>query len=53
MGAWDELDTLITVDTDTQLLDDLLDYLDGDEIFEPLYETIDNLKNGIDEGSKK
>ena len=53
MGAWDELDTEISVTLDTSGLDDLMDSLDFDDVFEPLYETLDNLKTGLDDGSKE
>lgn len=50
MGAWDELDTEISVDVDT---DDLKKILELDDIFEPVKETAEKLIQNIHDGSKE
>jgi len=52
MGTWDELDTEVNVNLDTGELDDLIDVLGSDPIFEPAVEIAQRYKNGIIEGSK-
>jgi len=52
MGAWDELDTEISVEVDTTDLEELL-YLDDEwGIFEPVEKIALDLKTNIEEGSK-
>ena len=53
MGAWEELDTEITVDNDFTLLDNLLSIDDPYDIFEPLKKEVSDLRNNIDKGSRK
>ena len=54
MGAWEELDTEISVIVDNSELDNMVESLnDEDGVFEPLYDIVENLKSGIEEGSKK
>ncbi len=55
MGAWDELDTELTVVNDVSALDDLCDVCNDSEfgdIFEDVKEIAENLKTAVDEGSK-
>ena len=51
MGAWDELDTEITIDVDTSDLEEILT-LDG-EVFEPVIDTVKTLIKNIHDGSKE
>lgn len=54
MGSWEELDTEISVIVDNSELDNMVESLnDEDGVFEPLYDIVENLKSGIEEGSKK
>ena len=50
MGAWNELDTEITVDVDTSDLEKILTL---DDIFEPVKETAENLIKGLQDGGKE
>lgn len=50
MGAWDELDTEISVDVDTSDLEKILDL---DDIFEPVKETTEKLIQNLHDGSKE
>lgn len=50
MGAWDELDTEITIDVDTSDLEQILDF---DDIFEPVKETVSKLIENLHDGSKE
>ena len=52
MGTWDELDTEVNVNLNTDELDELIDFLSGDEIFAPAVEMALRYKNGIVEGGK-
>lgn len=52
MGAWDELDTKVNVSLDTSELDELIQLLNGDPIFQPAIEIAERYKKGIEEGSK-
>ena len=51
MGAWDELDTEISVNVDTSDLEGIL-ALDS-EIFQPLHQTVEKLIKNIHDGSKE
>lgn len=54
MGAWDELDTLISVDVDTTDLDDLSNLDDPYGIIKDcVVEEAEKIKKAIDEGSQK
>ena len=55
MGAWDELDTEISVDVDVNAIDDAILNLMDDEfgIFEPAIEILQDFKTAVDEGSKR
>ncbi|WP_458454433.1 hypothetical protein [Methanobrevibacter sp.] len=53
MGAWKELDTEISVDTDTSDLEKILTINDEFGIFEPIKETVTNLIKNIHDGSKE
>lgn len=53
MGAWKELDTLIEVENDFTDLDNILSINDEYGIFDPVKEEIQDLKNKIDDGSKR
>jgi len=53
MGAWEELNTLIEVDNDFSDLDNILSINDEYGIFDPVKEEIQDLKNKIDDGSKR
>ncbi len=52
MGAWDELDTKVNVNLNTNDLDDLIEVLGDDPIFQPALEIAQRYKKGIEEGSK-
>lgn len=52
MGTWDELDTEVTVELDTTELDDLINVLSNDPIFQPALEIAERYKKGLEEGSK-
>ena len=52
MGTWDELDTEINVNLNTEELDELIDLLGDDPIFEPAVEIAKRYKKGIEEGAK-
>ncbi len=54
MGAWDELDTELTVSNDVSALDDIVNECSGEfaEIFEDTLQTVEQLKVAIDEGSQ-
>ena len=47
MGTWDELDTEVNVNLDTVELDELIEVLGSDPIFEPAVEIAQRYKNGI------
>ena len=53
MGAWSELDTLIEVENDFTDLNNILSINDEYGIFDPVKEEIQDLKNKIDNGSKR
>ena len=53
MGAWDELDTEISVTVDTTELDELLEICGGSDIYEPLEASVNRLKKGLTDGSKE
>lgn len=53
MGAWDELNTEISVENDFTDLDNLLSLDDELGIFEPVHKIVDDLKSAIDEGSQR
>lgn len=53
MGAWDELDTEISVDNDLTDLDMLLSLDDDYGVFEPLHEIVEDLKSSIEEGTQR
>lgn len=53
MGAWDELDTLITVDAETDDLDDIQNLDDPYGIFEDVIEYAGNLKEAVQTGCYK
>ena len=52
MGTWDELDTEVNVNLNTEELDELIDVLGDDPIFEPAVEIANRYKKGIEEGAK-
>ena len=52
MGTWDELDTKVNVNLNTNELDELIELLSGDPIFAPAVEIAQRYKKGIEEGSK-
>ena len=52
MGAWDRLDTEITITNDLDDLDSLLDLNDPYNVFEPLTEIVKEHKSNIEEGSR-
>lgn len=51
MGAWEELDTTIEVDLDLTDLDQLISM--DDPVFEPLKDIAKDVKNAIENGSKR
>lgn len=55
MGAWEELDTELTVVNDVSALDDIINECNGEfsEIFEDAVKTAEELKKAIDDGSKE
>ena len=56
MGAWDELDTLVTAVNDTSALDDLINVCndsDFGDIFEPAIEQAEAFKTAIEEGTEQ
>ena len=53
MGAWDELDTEISVDVDTADLEAILDLDDEYGIFEPIQKSVSKLITNIHDGSKE
>ncbi len=52
MGTWDELDTEVNVNLNTDELDELIEVLGGDPIFEPAVEIAKRYKKGIEDGAK-
>ena len=50
MGAWDELDTKVNVNLNTNDLDDLIEVLGDDPIFQPALEIAQRYKKGIEDG---
>ena len=52
MGTWDELDTEVNVNLNTEELDELIEVLGDDPIFEPAVEIAKRYKKGIEEGAK-
>ena len=52
MGAWDELDTKVNINLNTDELDEFIEFLESDPIFEPAVELAHKYRNGIVEGSK-
>ena len=52
MGTWDELDTEVNVNLNTKELDELIEVLGDDPIFEPAVEIAKRYKKGIEEGAK-
>ena len=52
MGTWDELDTRVNVNLNTDELDELIEVLGEDPIFQPALEIAERYKNGITEGAK-
>ena len=52
MGEWEELNTIVNVNIDTGELDQLINFLNNDPIFQPAVDIAINYKNGIVEGSK-
>ena len=52
MGAWEELDTEISVELDFSDLDNILSLDDEFGIFEPVQKEVEDLKTKIDTGSK-
>ena len=52
MGTWDELDTEVNVNLNTDELDELIEVLGDDPIFEPAVEIAKRYKKGIEEGAK-
>ena len=52
MGTWDELDTEVNVNLNTEELDELIEVLGDDPIFEPAVEIANRYKKGIEEGAK-
>ena len=53
MGAWEELDTEISVDVDTSELEELLNTSDKYGIFDPLKKSVENLITNVHDGSKE
>lgn len=53
MGAWEELDTEISVELDFSDLDELVSEFAGDEVFSDLSNYVEKLKTGWDKGSQK
>lgn len=56
MGAWDELDTLVTAVNDTSALDDLINVCedsDFGDIFQPAIEQAEAFKTAIEEGTEQ
>lgn len=53
MGAWNELDTEISVDVDTSDLEKILTFDDEYGIFEPIKETVEKLIKNVHNGSKE
>ena len=56
MGAWDELDTLVTAVNDTSALDDLINVCEDSDfadIFQPAIDTAEALKDAIEEGTEQ
>ena len=53
MGTWYELDTQVNVKSDTSELDELIDFLGEDKVFEPALKIAERYKTGIEEGSKE
>ena len=52
MGTWDELDTQVNVNLNTDELDELIEFLNDDPVFKPAVEIAQRYKKGIEEGSK-
>lgn len=52
MGNWNELDTEVNVNLNTDELDELIEVLGNDPIFQPAVEIAQRYKNGIIEGAK-
>ena len=52
MGNWSELDTEVNVNLNTDGLDELIEVLGNDSIFQPAVEIALRYKNGIIEGAK-
>lgn len=54
MGAWEELDTELTVSNDVSALDDIINECNGEfaDIFEEVIKDANDLKTAIDEGSQ-
>lgn len=52
MGNWNELDTEVNVNLNTDELDELIEVLTNDPIFQPAVEIAQRYKNGIIEGAK-
>jgi hypothetical protein len=52
MGTWDELDTEVNVNLNTDELDELIEVLGDDPIFEPAVEIAKRYKKGIEDGAK-
>ena len=53
MGAWDELDTIISAEVDTTDLESLTELNDEYGIFEPLKGIVENHKSMIENGTKR
>jgi len=53
MGAWNELDTEITVDVDTSELEKLLDMPNESGVFDPLLQSVEKLIKNVHDGSKE
>ena len=53
MGTWNELDTDITVSLDTSELDELMQSLGDDPVFEPAIQLAQRYKKGIKNGAKQ
>ena len=52
MGAWDELDTKVNVNLNTDELDEFIEFLESDPVLKPAVELAQKYRNGIVEGSK-
>lgn len=52
MGTWDELDTKVNVNLNTNELDELIQVLNNDPVFAPAIEMAERYKKGIEDGSK-